>query len=53
MNTINEKVEPNIGLPIEVDQLGGNLDSSSNTGWLDRIEDWVNFLKDVVKILAE
>jgi hypothetical protein len=53
MNTINEEVESNADLRIEVDQPVGNTGSTSSTGWLDRLEDWVNFLKDVVKILAE
>jgi hypothetical protein len=53
MNTINEKVEPNADLRIEVSQSGRNLGSATSTGSLDRIEDWVNFIKDVVKILAE
>lgn len=53
MNTINEKVEPNTDLRIEVDRPAGNIGSTRNTGWFDRFEDWINFLKDVVKILAE
>jgi hypothetical protein len=53
MNTINETVEPNANLRVEVDQSEGNIGSGNRTGWLDKFEDWVNFLKDVVKILAE
>jgi hypothetical protein len=53
MDTINEKGESNADLRIEVDQSGGNIGSTNSTGWLDRFEDWINFLKDVVKILAE
>jgi hypothetical protein len=53
MNTINEKVEPNTALRIEVDRSEGNTSSISHTGWLDRFEEWISFLKDVVKILAE
>jgi|RhiMetdeSRZDD1v2_1073273.scaffolds.fasta_scaffold02911_13 hypothetical protein len=53
MNAINEKVEPTADLLIEVDRPEGNLGSTSSTGWFDRFEDWINFLKDVVKILAE
>ena len=46
-------VEPNADLRIEVDRLEGNTGSTSRTGWLDRFEEWINFLKDVVKILVE
>jgi hypothetical protein len=53
MNTMNEKVKPNAGLRIEVDRPGGITGSSSRPGWLDRLEDWVNFLRDVLKILTE
>jgi hypothetical protein len=53
MNTINEKVEPNTDLRIEVDRPEGDIGSTNHTGWLDRFEDLVNFLKDIVKILAE
>lgn len=53
MNTINEKVESSADLLIEVDLPEANMDSASGTSWLDMFEDWLNFLKDVVKILAE
>jgi hypothetical protein len=53
MNTINENVETKTDLRIEVDVPEGNTGSTSRTGWLDRFEDLVSFLKDVVKILAE
>ena len=53
MDTINEKVEPNTGLLLEVDRPEGNIGSTGRTGWLDRFQEWINFLKDVVKILAE
>ena len=53
MNTINEKVESNTNLLIEVDRPEGNIGSTRGTGWFDRFEDWINFLKDVVKILTE
>lgn len=53
MNTINETIEPNTDLLIKVDQPNKNMGSTSRTGWLDRFEDWINFLKDIVKILAE
>jgi hypothetical protein len=53
MNTINEKVKPNANLRIEVDRPGRNTGSNSSPSWLDRLEDWVSFLKDVLKILAE
>jgi hypothetical protein len=53
MNTISDKIEPNTDLLIEVDRPEGDIGSTQSTGWLDRFEDWINFLKDVVKILAE
>jgi hypothetical protein len=53
MNTINEKVEPPADLLIEVDLPEENMGSASGTSRLDMFEDWLNFLKDVVKILAE
>jgi len=53
MDTISEKVEPNTGLRVEVDRPEGNTGSTRSTSWLDRFEDWIDFLKDVVKILAE
>ena len=53
MNTIDEKVELNPDLLIEVHRPEENIGSPSSTGLLDRFEDWINFLKDVVKILAE
>ena len=53
MNLINEKVESNTDLPIQVDRSKANMGSTSGTGWFDRFKDWINFLKDVVKILAE
>ena len=53
MDTINEKVEPNTGLLLEVNRAEANIVSTSSTGWVDRINDWISFLKDVVKILAE
>jgi hypothetical protein len=53
MNTINETIELNADLLIEVDQPKGNQGPIRSTSWLDRFEDWLNFLKDVVKILAE
>jgi len=53
MNTINEKIEPNTDLLIKVDRPEENISSTSRTDWLDRFEDWINFLKDIVKILAE
>jgi hypothetical protein len=55
METINEKVEPNTGLLLEVDRPKGNIGSTStsSTGWSDRFEDWINFLKDVLKILTD
>jgi hypothetical protein len=53
MNTIDEKVELNTDLLIEVHRPDENIGSTSRTGLLDRFEDWINFLKDVVKILAE
>ena len=53
MDTINEKVGPITDLRIEVDRPDENTSSNSRTGWLDRFEEWINFLKDVVKILAE
>jgi hypothetical protein len=53
MNTINEKVEPTAYLRSEVDQSEENVGSTSGTSWLDRLEEWVNFFRDVVKILAE
>ena len=53
MDTINEKVEPNADLQIEVDRPEGNTGSTSRTGWLEKLKDWIKFLKDVVKILAE
>ena len=52
-NTINEKVEPKADLRREVDRPDGNLGSTHRTGWLDRFEDWINFIRDVVKILTE
>ena len=53
MNTMDEKMETNTHILIEVDRPEKNMGSTSSTGWLDRFEDWINFLKDVVKILAE
>lgn len=53
MNTIDEKVAPNADLLIEVDRPDGNIGSTSSTNWLDRLEDWINFLKDAVKILTD
>jgi len=54
MNTIDEKkVELNTDLLIEVHRPEENIGSTSSTGLLDRFEDWINFLKDVVKILTE
>lgn len=53
MNAINEKIKLDADLLIKVDQPEGNKGPISSTGWLDRFEDWINFLKDVVKILAE
>ena len=53
MNTINELIEPNADLRIEVDKLEANTGSTRRPGWLDRFEEWLNFLRDVVKILTE
>ena len=53
MNTINEKEEPNADLLIEFDQPDENIALTRNTSWFDRFKDLVNFLKDVVDILAE
>jgi hypothetical protein len=53
MDPINENVEPNAQLLSEVDRPNKNIDSTTTTGWAARLEDWVNFLKDAVKILAE
>ena len=53
MNTINENIEPNTHILIEVDRPEENTGAPKSTGWFDRFEDWINFLKDVVKILAE
>ena len=53
MNTITEKIDPNTDLLIKVDQPEENIGSTSRPGWLDRFEDWINFLKDVLKILTE
>jgi hypothetical protein len=53
MNTIDENVESSADFRIEVDRPKDNIVSTKSTGWLDRFEDLVNFLKDVVKILAE
>jgi hypothetical protein len=50
---INEKVEPNTGLRPEVNRAEANTVSTSRPGWLDRFEEWISFLRDVVKILAE
>jgi hypothetical protein len=50
---INEKVEPNTGLRPEVNRAEANRVSTSRPGWLDRFEEWISFLRDVVKILAE
>ena len=53
MNTIKEKIEPNTDVRIKVDRPQKNIGSTGRIGWLDRFEEWINFLKDVVKILAE
>lgn len=53
MNTINETVEAKADLRIEVDRLEENTGSTGRTAWLDRLKEWIDFLKDVVKILAE
>jgi hypothetical protein len=53
MNTLDEKMEPNTHVLIEVNRPEENTGSTRITGWIDRFEDWINVLKDVVKILAE
>ena len=53
MDTINEKLEPNTGLRPEVNRAEANRVSTSRTAWLDRLNEWISFLRDVVKILAE
>ena len=53
MNATNENVEPNAVLLIEVDRTVRNTGSTNNIGWLSRLEEWINFLKDALKILTE
>ena len=53
MNTINGKVEPKADFRREVDRPDGNIGSTHRTGWLDRFKDWIDFIRDVVKILTE
>jgi hypothetical protein len=53
MDTINDKVQPITDFRIEVDRPEGKTGSTSRAGWLDRFDEWINFLRDVVKILAE
>jgi hypothetical protein len=52
MDTINEKVGPITDLRIEVDRPEGNTGTTSRAGWLDRLEEWISFLKDALKILT-
>lgn len=53
MNTIDEKIELNTDLLIEVHRPEENIGSTISTSLLDRFEDWINFLKDALKILTE
>ena len=52
MDTVNEKVQPITDLRIEVDRPEGNTGPTSRIGWLDRFEEWIDFLKDALKILT-
>ena len=53
MNTIDEKVKLNTDLLIEIHRPEEDIGSTASTGLLERFEDWINFLKDVMKILTE
>ena len=53
MNTIDEKVKLNTDLLLAVHQPEENTGSTSSTSLSDRFEDWINFLRDVLKILTE
>ena len=53
MNTIDEKVELNTDLLLVVHRPEEKIDSTTTTSLADRLEDWINFLRDIFKILTE
>ena len=53
MNTINKKVEPNTDVRIEIDRPVETIGSTNITNWSDRLEEWINFLKDAMRILTQ